>query len=285
MNLSAPFIRRPVATSLLTVAVLLAGAVSFPHLPLAALPEVEYPTIPVSSQLPGASPETMASAVATPLERMFGRIAGITQMTSISQLGTTNISMQFDLDRNIDAAAPRRAGRHQRRARPVARRICRPIRTGARSNPAESPIMVLALTSDTATAAADVRRGGLDPGAEDFADRPASGRSTSAAARSPPFAPRSIRCMLSKLGIGLDRCARRSTRANAHSPKGALADGNRSYRHLNDNDQLFRAKEYAPLIIAYRNGAPVRLSDVATVVDRRGTPATPGIGERQARPC
>jgi len=105
VNISAPFIRRPVATSLLTVAVLLAGAVSFPHLPLAALPEVEYPTISVSSQLPGASPETMASAVATPLERMFGRIAGINEMTSVSQLGSTNIVLQFDLNRDINAAA------------------------------------------------------------------------------------------------------------------------------------------------------------------------------------
>src|SRR5271169_6319546 len=104
MNLSAPFVRRPVATSLLSVGLLLLGALAFPFLPLATLPEVEYPTITVFAGLPGASPETMATAVATPLERMFGRIAGVTQMTSSSQLGTTSITMQFDLDYNVDAA-------------------------------------------------------------------------------------------------------------------------------------------------------------------------------------
>src|SRR5438105_4282157 len=105
MNISAPFIRRPVATSLLSMGLFLFGALAFPFLPLATLPEVEYPTITVFANLPGASPETMATAVATPLERMFGRIAGITQMTSTSQLGSTNITMQFDLDRNVDSAA------------------------------------------------------------------------------------------------------------------------------------------------------------------------------------
>src|SRR5438105_7260176 len=105
MNISAPFIRRPVATSLLTAALLLSGALAFLTLPVASMPEVTYPVIMVSASLPGASPETMATAVATPLERMFGRIAGITQMTSTSQLGSTNITMQFDLDRNVDSAA------------------------------------------------------------------------------------------------------------------------------------------------------------------------------------
>src|SRR5579863_4198055 len=104
MNISAPFIERPIATSLLTAALLLAGAVAFPHIPVAPLPEVEYPVIMVFTNLPGASPETMASSVATPLERMFGRIAGINQMTSISQLGNTSIVLQFDLDRDVNAA-------------------------------------------------------------------------------------------------------------------------------------------------------------------------------------
>src|SRR6202790_942766 len=105
MNISAPFIRRPVATSLLTVALLLSGALAYRMLPVAPLPEVEYPVIQVNANLPGASPETMASAVATPLERMFGRIAGITQMTSTSGLGSTNVVMQFDLSRNVEGAA------------------------------------------------------------------------------------------------------------------------------------------------------------------------------------
>jgi len=125
-NFSAPFIRRPVATSLITFAILLSGVVAFRFLPVAPLPQVDFPTISVGAGLPGASPETMASAVATPLERQFGRIAGVTQMTSSSGLGSTGITLQFDLNRDINAAAARRSGRHQRRSQPVARRSSRP---------------------------------------------------------------------------------------------------------------------------------------------------------------
>src|ERR1700693_2688422 len=150
MNISALFIKRPVATSLLTLALLLSGALAYRMLPVAPLPEVEYPTIQVNATFPGASPETMASSVATPLERMFGRIAGITQMTSNSSLGSSMIVMQFDLDRNIDAA-----GRDVQAAINAARGQLPanlPTNPGWRkANPAESPIMILALTSDTAT--------------------------------------------------------------------------------------------------------------------------------------
>src|SRR5271169_3975440 len=150
MNISAPFIKRPVATSLLTAALCLSGILAYRVLPVAPLPEVEYPTISVNANLPGASPETMASAVATPLERMFGRIAGITQMTSNSQLGSTNITMQFDLDRNIDAA-----GRDVQAAINAARGQLPanlPNNPGWRkTNPADAPIMVLSLTSATDT--------------------------------------------------------------------------------------------------------------------------------------
>jgi multidrug efflux pump subunit AcrB len=148
MNISAPFIQRPVATSLLTVGLFLSGALAYPFLPVASLPEVEYPTITVYANLPGASPETMATAVATPLERMFGRIAGITQMTSNSQLGSTNVTMQFDLDRNVDAAA-----RDVQAAINVARgQLPANLPTNPnwrKVNPAESDIMNLAVTSDT----------------------------------------------------------------------------------------------------------------------------------------
>ena len=150
MNISAPFIERPIATSLLTVALLLAGGVAFPHIPVAPLPEVEYPTIQVNANLPGASPETMASSVATPLERMFGRIAGITQMTSVSQLGNTNIVIQFDLDRNVDAAGRDvQAGINAARGQLPANLPTNP--TWRKVNPAESEILDLALTSATAT--------------------------------------------------------------------------------------------------------------------------------------
>src|SRR5579864_1431507 len=150
MNISAPFIERPVATSLLSMGLLLFGGLAYPFLPLARLPEVEYPTITVFANLPGASPETMASAVATPLERMFGRIAGITQMTSTSQLGNTNITMQFDLSRNADAA-----GRDVQAAINAARGQLPPNLPSnpnwRKTNPSDAPILILALTSDVMT--------------------------------------------------------------------------------------------------------------------------------------
>ena len=169
MNISAPFIRRPVATSLLTVALLLSGAIAYPLLPVAPLPEVEYPVIQVSANLPGASPETMASAVATPLERMFGRIAGVNQMTSRSQLGSTNVVLQFDLSRNVDAAA-----RDVQAAINAARgQLPTDLPTNPswrKVNPAESPILILTLTSETASQPRDVRRRRLNSGAKNISD-------------------------------------------------------------------------------------------------------------------
>src|SRR5262249_46385042 len=150
MNISAPFIKRPIGTSLLTLALFLSGALAFGFLPVASLPQVEFPVIQVSAGLPGASPETMASAVATPLERQFGRIAGVTQMTSSSQLGSTNIVLQFDLNRNIDAA-----GRDVQAAINAARSQLPSNLPGNPSyrkvNPADAPILILSLTSDTVT--------------------------------------------------------------------------------------------------------------------------------------
>src|SRR5438309_9202391 len=150
MNISAPFIKRPVGTSLLTLALLLAGALAFNFLPVAPLPQVEFPVISVSAGLPGASPETMASAVATPLERQFGRIAGVTQMTSTSQLGSTNVTLQFDLNRNIDAAARDvQAAINAARGQLPANL---PNNPGYRKvNPADAPILILALSSDELT--------------------------------------------------------------------------------------------------------------------------------------
>src|SRR5579864_35576 len=148
MHISAPFIRRPVATSLLSIAILLAGAAAFYFLPVAALPSVDFPTIYVRAQLPGASPETMASAVATPLERQFGRIAGVTEMTSSSQVGSTNVTMQFDLSRNINAAARDvQAAINAARGQLPANLPNNP--TYRKTNPADAPIILLALTSDT----------------------------------------------------------------------------------------------------------------------------------------
>src|ERR1700745_1236406 len=147
MNISAPFIRRPIGTSLLTVALLLSGVLAFQFLPVAPLPQVEFPVISINASLPGASPETMASAVATPLERQFGRIAGVNQMTSTSQLGSTSIVLQFDLSRNIDAAARDvQAAINAARSQLPANLPGNP--TYRKVNPADAPIMILALTSD-----------------------------------------------------------------------------------------------------------------------------------------
>ncbi len=157
MNISAPFIRRPIGTSLLAIAVLLAGAVAYFFLPVSPLPEVEFPTISVGAGLPGASPETMASAVATPLERQFGRIAGITEMTSSSQLGSTSITLQFDLSRNIDAAARDVQAAINASAGQLPANLPN-APTYRKINPADAPIMILALTSDTIPVQAHVRR-------------------------------------------------------------------------------------------------------------------------------
>ena len=264
MNISAPFIKRPVATSLLTAAMFLSGALAYPVLPVSTLPEVTYPTITVFANLPGASPETMASAVATPLERMFGRIAGITQMTSTSQLGSTNVTMQFDLDRDVDAA-----GREVQAAINAARgQLPADLPTNPswrKVNPAEADIMTVAVTSDTATTPQ------LYDAAESIVAQKISqvagvGQVTVGGSSRPGVRAEINPLLLSKLGLGLDQVRAALGAANADVPKGALSDATRMYV-LNNNDQLFLAKEYAPLIIAYRNGAPVRLSDVATVVD------------------
>src|SRR4029077_760716 len=264
MNISAPFIKRPIATSLLTIALLLAGFVAFPHIPVASLPEVAYPTIQVSAQLPGASPDTMATAVAAPLERMFGRIAGITQMTSSSSLGGTSIVLQFDLSRNADAAARDvQAAINAARGQLPANLPSNP--NWRKVNPAESAILVLSLTSDTATS----------PQMYDFADSILAqkiaqvdgvGLVQVGGSSRPAVRAEVNPLLLSKLGLGLEDVRAALAAANANRPKGALAD-NEHMHVLNDNDQLFLAKQYAPLIIAYRNKAPVRLSDVATVVD------------------
>jgi multidrug efflux pump len=264
MNISAPFIRRPVATSLLTLALLLSGVLAYRMLPVSPLPDVVYPVVFVNSQLPGASPETMASAVATPLERMFGRIAGITQMTSSSQLGSTQIVLVFDLSRDIDGAARDvQAAINAARGQLPSNLPTNP--NWRKVNPAESAILVLSLTSDTATQPQmyDVADSIL---AQKIAQVDGVGLVQVGGSSRPAVRAEVNPLLLSKLGLGLEDVRNALAAANANRPKGSLAD-TQHMRILNDNDQLFVAKQYAPLIIAYRNGAPVRLSDVATVVD------------------
>src|SRR6202166_1482815 len=242
MNISAPFIKRPVATSLLSMGLLLFGALAYRFLPLATLPEVEYPTITVYANLPGASPETMATAVATPLERMFGRIAGITQMTSNSQLGSTNVTMQFDLDRNVDAAARDvQAAINAARGQLPANLPTNP--NWRKVNPADSDFMNLAVTSDTATAPQlyDVAESIL---AQKLSQIPGMGQVNVGGGSRPGVRAEVNPLLLSKLGLGMDQVRAALGAANADLPKGALSDENRQYI-LNNNDQLFLAKDYA----------------------------------------
>jgi multidrug efflux pump len=264
MNISAPFIKRPIGTSLLAAALLIAGILAFNFLPVAPLPQVEFPVISVSAGLPGASPETMASSVATPLERQFGRIAGINQMTSSSQLGSTNIVLQFDLNRNIDAA-----GRDVQAAINAARSQLPANLPGNPSyrkvNPADAPIMILALTSDTITL----------PRIYDAADSILSQKLAQIDGVGQVFVGGGARpavraevnpTSVNKLGIGLDTVRTALSNANANRPKGELNGPVNSWT-INNTDQIFKADEYRKLIVSYNNGAPVRLGDVADVQD------------------
>ncbi|HET7441772.1 MAG TPA: multidrug efflux RND transporter permease subunit [Terriglobales bacterium] len=264
MNISAPFIKRPIGTSLLAVALLMAGALAFNFLPVAPLPQVEFPVIQVQAGLPGASPETMASAVATPLERQFGRISGINQMTSTSQLGSTNVVLQFDLNRNIDAAARDvQAAINAARSQLPANLPGNP--TYRKVNPADAPIMILALTSDTITLpriydAADTIL------AQKLAQVEGVGQVFVGGGARPAVRAEVNPTVANKLGVGLDTIRTALGLANANRPKGELAGPVNAWA-VSANDQIFRADQYRPLIVAYKNGAAVRLGDVADVQD------------------
>lgn len=264
MSLSTPFIDRPVATTLLTFAITLSGALAYGLLPVSSLPQVDFPSISVTASLPGASPETMASAVATPLERQFGRIAGITEMTSASSLGSTSITMQFDLDRDINAAARDvQAAINAARGQLPANLPNNP--SYRKVNPADSPIMILALTSDVHT-----RPQMYDAASTILVQRlsqvPGVGQ-VSVGGGSPPAVRVDLNpTVLNHFGLGLEDVRTALGSANANRPKGQISNADRSWS-LSTTDQLFTAREYEPLIVAYRNGAPVRLADVATVTD------------------
>jgi multidrug efflux pump len=264
MNISAPFIHRPVATTLLTIAIGLGGAIAFTFLPVSPLPQVEFPTISVGAALPGASPETMASSVATPLERQFGRIAGVTEMTSSSTLGSTSITLQFDLNRNIDAAARDvqaaiNAARGQLPTNlpnnPSYRKI----------NPADAPIMILALTSKL------VDTGRMYDAASSIVQQKLSqvkgvGQVFVWGSALPAVRVDVSPTKLNNLGLNLEDVRVALGASNANRPKGDLTNENRTWA-LSTTDQLRKAAEYQPLVIAYRNGGAVKLSDIATVSD------------------
>ncbi len=264
MNISAPAIERPVATTLLTVALLLAGVLAYLQLPVAPLPQIDFPVISVGAALPGASPETMASSVATPLERQFGRIAGINQMTSSSQLGSTGVTMQFDLDRNIDAAARDvQAAINAARGYLPADLPSNP--TYRKINPADAPVMILVLTSDAMTQdqmydVADSIMG------QKLAQVEGVGQVFVWGSSQPAVRIEANPNLLNKLNIGLDAVRSAVASQNVNIAKGSLDDGGKTWM-VRANDQLKKAADYKPIIVAYRNGAPVRLSDVADVQD------------------
>jgi multidrug efflux pump len=264
MNVSAPFISRPVATTLLTLGIALAGALAFSKLPVAPLPQVDYPTISVSAQLPGASPETVATSVASPLERHLGQIAGVTEMTSQSTIGQARITLQFELNRDIDGAA------RDVQAAIVAARADLPANlksnpTYRKVNPADSPILILAMTSKT------LSRGQLYDAASNVFQQRLSQISGVGQVGIGGSALPAVRVELNpkalfKYGIGLEDVRAALASANANSPKGMIDDGSQRYQ-VYTNDEATTAADYAPLVVAYRNGAAVQLSDVATVAD------------------
>jgi len=264
MNLSAPFIRRPVGTTLLTVAVAIAGAIAFVVLPVAPLPQVDFPTISVQAGLPGASAEIMAASVATPLERQFSHIAGITEMTSSSQLGSSNITLQFDLSRNIDGAA-----RDVQAAINAARTYLPanlPSNPSYRKvNPADSPIMLLSLTSNKypVTKIYDLASTILE---QKLSQIQGVGQVGVQGGATPSVRVEVNPTKLESFGLTLGSVQSVLSLQNSHSPRGQLSNNGVSLDIL-DNDQISEAADYRPLIVGYHNGEAVRLEDVADVVD------------------
>ena len=264
MSLSSPFIHRPVATTLLTVAIALAGAVAFNFLPLSPLPQIDFPTISVSAQLPGASPEIMASSVATPLERQFGRIAGVTEMTSSSYLGTTSITLQFDLNRDINGAA------RDVQAAINAARSYLPTNLPAnptyrKVNPADAPIMIFGLTSTV------YDRGTLYDAASTIMQQRLSqiqgvGQVNVGGSSLPAVRVELNPTQLNSYGLGLQTVASMLNAQNANEAKGTIAN-DQTTADITTNDQLLKADYYKPLIVGYHNGAAIKLSDIADVQD------------------
>jgi multidrug efflux pump len=264
VNLSAPFIARPVATTLLTIGLALAGLVAFFGLPVSPLPKIDFPTIQVTASLPGASPETVATSVTTPLERRLGAIAGVTEITSSSTVGNSRITLQFDLSRDIDGAA-----RDVQAAISAARAdMPADLRSNPqyrKLNPADAPVMVIALTSNT------LGQGRLFDAGSNILQQKLSqvsgvGQVQLGGSSLPAVRVELNPTALNKYGIGLESVRAALAAANANSPKGAIEVGDRRFQ-IYSNDQATVADEYRSLIIAWRNGAPVRLSDVAEVID------------------
>ncbi len=264
MNFSEPFIRRPVATSLLAAAILFSGLAAYTQLPVAALPRVDFPTIQVNASLPGASPETMASAVAAPLERRFGRIAGLSEITSASALGQTSLTMQFDLDRDVEAAARdvqaaiNAAGGDLPTNMPTRPRF-------GKVNPSDAPILILSLVSDSLPLA-QVFDSATSILAQKISQVPGVGQVFVGGGQQPAVRIQVDSEALAGVGLGLSDVRSMIAQTTVDPPKGALS-GSAQAQVIAANDQLLRADGYKPLIITYSNGSAVRLADVARVID------------------
>ena len=274
MNISAPFIRRPVATTLLTLGMALAGILAFEFLPVSPLPQVDFPTISVAANLPGAEPETMATSVAAPLERQFGRIAGVTEMTSSSYRGVSSITLQFDLNRDINGAA-----RDVQAAINAARSYLPPNLpsnpTYRKVNPADAPILILALTSDTA-GRAKMYDAASTVLAQKLSQIEGVGTVFVGGGSLPAVRVELNPTIVHKYGIGLDDVRTFLGSTNVNRPKGQLADNVHS-REIRTNDQLFKAAEYKDLVVAFRNGAPIQLKDLGDVRDSLEDVRTEGL--------
>jgi len=263
-GLSRPFIDRPIATTLLTIGVALAGAIAFFGLPVAALPQIDFPTISVQAALPGASPETMAATVATPLERSLGRIAGISEMTSSSSLGSTRITLQFDLDRDIDGAA-RDVQAAINGARALLPTALPSNPTWRKVNPADAPMMVLAMSSATQSLGETYDIASTIIG-QKLAQVEGVGQVNIAGGSLPAVRVQLDPLALAHSGLSPEQVRAAIASVNVNRPKGAVEDGPRRWQVL-ANDQARTAADYLPTIVTYRSGAAVRLVDVATVTD------------------
>lgn len=264
MSLSTPFIRRPIATTLLTIGIFLVGLISFPLLPVAPLPQVEFPTIEVSANLPGASPETMASAVATPLETQLSQIAGITQMSSTSSLGSTSITLQFDLDVSINAAAQDVQSALTAAGGQLPLDLPSPP-TYRKVNPADSPILLLSVRSDVLplTTVTDYANNVI---AQQISQLPGVSQVNVIGQQKPAVRVQIDPARLAALGLGMEDVRNLIARSTINSPKGSL-DGARQNLAIYANDQLTTAAPYNDLILAYRQGSPIRIRDIGRAID------------------
>src|SRR5579883_3243308 len=278
MNISAPFIVRPIATALLMAGLAIVGCVAYVLLPVAPLPQVDLPTIQVTAQFPGTSPATMASSIASPLERQFAQIPGVAQLTSVSGIGNTSISIQFDLARNIDAAAQDVQAAINAAAGQLPKNLPSPP-TYRKTNPSDAPVMLLALSSDTLPLTA-VNNYADNVVAQQLSQVNGVALVLVAGAQKPSVRVEANPVALAGRGLSLEDVRAAVASATLDAPKGTL-DGPRRGYTIESNDQLFTAATYRPVIVAWRNGAPVRLSDVANVID--GPEASRGKGTYNGR--